>query len=230
MMNKNLIAFGVASIALATAASAQDEISVTTTFAWESSYVFRGVQYAEESFMPGLDVAIGGAYFGIWAALPAGAEANEVDFYAGYGADVADGVSLDFGVTHYTFPSSGADIGEDGATTEIFAGAALDLPVSPSLYVYYDFDLEAFTFEGSIGHSIEIDEKTTFDLSGAVGYVSPDGGDSYTYILASAGFGYAFNDYASGSVYANYSSASEDMMFDGGSDEFWFGFSVTGGF
>jgi len=228
-MNKKLIVLGAASMAAA-AINAQAEVSATTTFAWESSYVFRGVQFAEETYMPGLDLAFGDFYVGIWAAMPAGMEANEVDFYAGYGFYVSDTTSLDFGVTHYPFPDSGADIFDDGATTEIYAGVAFEVPFSPSAYVYYDFDLEALTLEGSVGHSFAMGESASFDLSGAVGYVSADGGTDYSYALVSAGFGFALNDYASASIYTNYSLSSEDYMYDGDSGEFWFGFSVTGGF
>ncbi|MFW6353576.1 MAG: TorF family putative porin [Verrucomicrobiota bacterium] len=228
-MKKYLIACGAASVALSASLSAQ-EVSVTTTFAWESSYVFRGVQLAEETYMPAVDFAFGDAYAGIWAAMPVSNEPNEVDFYAGYGLTVADDLTLDVGVTHYTYPDSGADILEDDSTTEIYVGTSFDAPFAPSVYAYYDFDLETFTLEGSAGHSIELDDRTTFDMSGALGYVNPDVSDSYTYAVGSVGLGYAINDYVSGSLYANYAWSSEDQMFDDDSTELWFGFSITGGF
>jgi uncharacterized protein (TIGR02001 family) len=228
-MNKKLIVLGAVSAIAASSAIAQD-LSVTTTFAWESKYVFRGVQLAEETFMPSIDFAYGGAYFGVWTAQPVDDEANEVDYYAGYSFEVSELISLDVGATVYTYPDSDGD-----STAEIFIGAAFDVALSPAIYLYRDLDLDTTTLEASAGYSWPMDEKLSIDLSGAVGFVEPDSGDSYAYGTLSAAMGYAFNDYASASLYVNFSAASEDYEFPGDSERMrssaiWFGFSVTAGF
>jgi len=216
----------------ASAMQAQEELSVTTTFAWESSYVFRGAQLAEETFMPGLDLAYGAWYGGIWAAMPADDDdANEVDFYTGYGFAISDTASADIGITYYSYPSSSDEfLDGDVNTTEIYAGLSFEVPFSPSIYVYYDFDLENFTVEGSGGYSWEVSEAAAVDLSLYLGHVSVDTGDDYTYYGAGLSYGYTFNDSVGGSIYANWAGASEDLMYDGDDNEVWFGFSVTAGF
>ena len=215
--------------ALAVGTLQAQDLSVTTTFAWESSYVFRGDQLAEETFMPALDLSYGGAYAGIWAALPAGDDdPNEVDFYGGYGFAVSELVSGDVGFSYYTYPDSEDDFG-DGATFEIYGGVSFDVPLEPSLYLYYDFDLESFTAEGSLGHTYAVSEVSDVALSGYVGQVEPDEGDGYTYYGVTVSFDYTLNDAVSASAYVNWAGASEDLMSDGDSNEVWFGFSVSAG-
>jgi hypothetical protein len=52
---------------------------------------------------------------------------------------------------------------------------------TPGFYAYYDFTLEAFTFQGSVGTSIPLGGLgSSLDLSAALGAVDGDG-FSYTY-------------------------------------------------
>lgn len=236
-MKKNLFALGAAALMAVPALSAQDELSVTSSLALESSYMFRGVKLAEITYFPSVDVAYGNAYAGLWAALPTDTdESNEVDLYAGYGFALSDLVSLDVGLTYYNYPSADDVPGVIDETLEFYAGVAFDAPLSPSVYVYYDKDLEVLTFEGSAGYSFELAEDVTFDLSGAIGYATSDedGYEDYSYAVATAGFSYTINDAASVSIYGSYSVASED--YDATSDwkaddnELWFGVSVSTGF
>ena len=90
----------VASVSIVNA----QEVSVSTTFAYESTYIFRGIEFAEGYYAPAVDVSFGDVYFGVWAAQPADAEyEGEVDFYGGIGIDISEGTSLDLGATLYTF-------------------------------------------------------------------------------------------------------------------------------
>jgi uncharacterized protein (TIGR02001 family) len=212
-------------------ASAQ-ELSVSTTFGYESEYIFRGVQFAEEIFTPALDFSVGGAYLGFWAALPAKeADGNELDVYAGYGMALGDVLSLDVGATYYTFPDSEDDFFDtDVNSLEFYVGISADVMGAPSAYIYYDVDLEVLTGEVSGGHSIDIADNTSLDLSAFLGFVSPDEGDDYTYYGASVDLGYSFTDAASAALGVRWSGASEDYMYDGDSNTFWYGFAVTAGF
>ncbi len=237
MIKNKLIALGTLALFSGAITAAQDEWSVTTSFTYESSYMFRGMKFADNTFFPSVDVAYGAFYGGIWAAFPVDTDTdNEVDFYVGYGLELNEMVSLDLGVTYYTFPSSTDKFFASDNTVEFYAGLAFDLPYSPAIYVYYDIDLEDLTLEASAGHSIEIAENLTFDVSGAFGGVFVDGGKDYIYGVGTAGFGYAINQAASISVFASHSRASVDYNFTRGSKvdiskhETWFGVSVTAGF
>lgn len=210
---KKITAILAASVATASIAGAQ-ELSISSTFGWESDYIFRGVQLAEEYFAPAVDVSYGDFYAGIWAALPVDAKyGNEVDFYAGYGVGINENMSADFGFTYYSYPDAQDDFFDSDVNTfEIYGGLSFEAPLSPAIYAFYDFDLEALTIEGSAGHTVEVSEEGSVDFSVYLGHVDPDGGSSYLYYGASAGYTYAFTDNASISFGLNYYGADEDMM------------------
>ena len=225
---KKITAILAASVAGATIAGAQ-ELSVSTGVAWETDYIFRGVQLAEEYFAPSVDISYGDFYAGMWAALPVDAEfANEIDFYAGYGFGINETVSGDFGVTYYTYPEDG--VGED--TVEVYAGLSFEASLSPAVYVFYDFDLEALTLEGSIGHSVELSEEGSVDMSAYLGWVDPDLGDDWNYYGAGVAYNYAFTESATFSIGLNWYASSEDTIGESGGDdnEFTLATSITAGF
>lgn len=221
---KKITAILAASMATASIASAQ-ELSVSSTVGWESTYVFRGVQLAEEYFSASVDVSYGDFYTGVWTALPVdsdpsfmrthtlGSYDTEFDLYAGYVMGIDEMMSADFGFTYYTYPKREDDFFDSDVNTfEIYTGLSFDVPFSPSVYVFYDFDLENLTVEGSAGHSIEVAQNSSVDLSVHLGWVDQDDGPSYFYYGAGVAYVYAFSDNASFSVGGNYYGAEEDYM------------------
>jgi uncharacterized protein (TIGR02001 family) len=233
---KKVTALVAATVAAASVANAQD-MSVSATFEWQSDYIFRGVQLAEETFMPGVDVAYGDFYAGIWAALPVDTKTGadtEVDFYAGYGMAVSDLVSLDVGLTYYVYPSAvdAEAFGLGPNTLEFYAGLAFDMALSPSVYVFYDIEAELFTIETNIGHTFEVSEVAGVDVSGHIGYWDADGGASQMYAGVGAAYVYSFTDSASMSIGVNWYWSEEKLL---GSRSDWsnivtYGFSFTAGF
>ena len=205
------------------------DFSINTTIDYESKYVFRGIQLADDSFQPSVEAAIDSAYFGIWANLPTddplGVAGTEIDFYGGYGFDLSEGVSLDVGATLYHYPET--DPGLDDSTLEAYIGISLDVPLEQGLYIYWDFDLDTFTIEASGSYSFELADATSLDLSAYIGSVSPDAGDSYVYVGGSVDLSYAFTDNASGSFGVRISSndlpGSRDSIF-------WVGITFSAGF
>ncbi len=236
---KKTIAILAASAAGFSAINAQEDISVTTTWEWQSSYVFRGVQLAEETFMPSLDFEVAGFYAGIWAALPVnhtvnGVEIdNEVDFYAGYGWGISELVSADVGFTYYTYPNAQDKFFDSDVNTfEVYGGLAFEVPFTPAIYIFRDFDVKSWTVEVSGGDSWEVALDTTFDLGAHLGYSDISGGDDYWYFGVDAGFTYAFNDYVSATVSAGWSWADEKYDFAGRirDSRFFYGLAVSAGF
>jgi uncharacterized protein (TIGR02001 family) len=205
-MKKSIVLLTAAVVAGVSSLKAQDGLSVSATFAWESAYVFRGVQLAEEYFAPSVDVSYNGFYAGLWAALPVDhIYDNEVDMYGGYSLKVADAVSADFGFTYYTYPDRQKDFFDSNVNSfEIYAGVSFELPLSPSLYVFYDLDLENLTLEASVGHSIAVADKTAVDLGAHLGVVNVDGGGDYYYGGLSTGLTYSFTDSANISLKASW--------------------------
>lgn len=183
-----------------------------------SDYVFRGVSLADAAIQTGVEAGVGGFYAGAWFSTGVGdtsvAAGDEVDLYAGYGLDLTDTVSADFGVTYYHYPQGGGLFSTNGGgsgTYEVYGGLSFDAPLSPSIYAYYDFTLEAFTGEGSVGYSVAASDSLSFDLGLAAGLVDGDG-FSYEYGTVSAALSKSITDSANAYVGANYSLSSEDTL------------------
>lgn len=202
------IAALMSTAAFAPTAFAQD-VSVSTSIDYVTEYVFRGVSLEDNAIQPGVEVAVGDFSVGVWTSTGLGsnslADTDEVDFYAGYGFALSDMVSASVGATLYHYPDA-----DD--TVEFSAGLGFDTILSPSVTAFYDIDLEAFTLEGGIGHSVPLADKTSFDLGLTAGLVAPDGGGDYEYAQATAALGYAFTDDVSTYVAANYVLSSENTL------------------
>ena len=218
----------IASLIVATllgASAVQAQLSISTAIDFETEYIFRGLQLADESIMPSIDFAYDSFYFGIWSAQPITKnQDNEIDFYGGVGFDLSEGVSVDFGATLYYYPETPGD----NETIEIYGGFSFDVPVAPSVYLYYDFDLDTFTLEGSVGHSVPLNEDASFDLGAHVGWVNPKGGDSAIYYGATADISYAFSENASGSIGVR--ASGNDFAGVTKDSNFWIGMTFSAGF
>jgi uncharacterized protein (TIGR02001 family) len=204
---KKITAIALAAAVSASSLSAQDDssYSVTMDFSYVSDYVFRGVQFAEESIQPSVEFATGDFYAGIWSshAVTDTNVANEFDFYMGYGWALNDTWSLDVGATYYDYPETPS--GDE--QFEPFVGLAGDLSggFSASAYYFYETEFEVSTFQFDLGYSMEMSDPYTFDIAGNFGSVSPDAGGDYNYYGGSATLNYALTDSAGfylGVVYA----------------------------
>lgn len=219
----------LATLAASASLSAQDSAavvepvssySITADIPYASKYVFRGVQYADDSLQPSVKLTSGSAYAGIWANLPIDNDFdNEVDLYAGYTFALEDGWSFDVGATLYHYPDLDTSGGADDTTFEGYAGLTGTVDgVSVSLYTYYDFTLEVFTVQGGLGYSIPLSDTVSCNLSANVGYVTPDSGPKYMYYSAGAQFPIKLSEKSTITLGGNY--ATNDL--DGADDNhFW---------
>jgi len=218
---------GTAVILSATAISSQasaqilDDLSVSVSTDYVTEYVFRGVSFADAAIQPGIELSSGGFSFGAWYSAPFGGTSagafDELDLYGGYGWDVSDLVSASVGFTIFHFPQAGELFdglfsGNGGSTLEVYGGLSLDTVLAPSVTAYYDIGLEAFTLEGSVGHSIPLENNFSVDLGLTGGFVLADGPGDYQWGTASASLGYGFTDDASVYVGANFSLNSDDNL------------------
>ncbi len=233
-----------ASMSAIGAASAQS-VEVSTTVAFESRYVFRGVQFAETSIQPAINLSYGNLYLNSWFNLPIGDDdlvvtpgGEELDLIAGYSASLNDLISYDIGLTYYVFPDLASGffdvLREDGDglganTLEPYLGVAFDAALAPSVYLYHDFFLDTTTVQGNVSHSFPLSEKASFDLGGYIGYVFDDvGGADYLYGTASADLSYTLSD--SGSVYTSLRYSGSDIAGGAVFDDAILGTRQAGGF
>lgn len=137
-------------------------LSIAGTFGYESTYMFRGALLGRQVVQSGVELGYaigqGEIYAGVWGSMPATRNAdfvNEFDYYLGYTHNIDDIVSVDAGFTYYSYSSGGIR-----QTREIYVGATADVLLSPSAYLYYDFDLEQTVLETSISYSLDLEQYT----------------------------------------------------------------------
>ena len=159
-------------------------VGLTVDATYASKYIFRGVVLGEHAFHPSAEVSYSDFYAGVWGNVALSKkdeypDNEEWDFYFGKSFGLTDIMSLDVGYTYYYYP----EFSSDNGTQEVYVGANWDISgFSPGVYAYYDFDLEAFTLQGSVGTSIALEGMgTSLDLSATLGHVDADNGFSYTY-------------------------------------------------
>ncbi len=213
-------ALALAALVAGVSAQAQNEssaLSVTVDVTYVSDYVFRGTKLGDASVQPSIEAAYGDLYAGVWhtSELSHNDGVTETDLYAGYGFDVTEQVSLDAGVTQYTYNGGSGD-----DSTEVFVGASADVLLTPSIYAYYDFDYENITVEASIGYSIPVEAiKASLDLSAKVGYVDLGDEDpretvedNYTYFVVGAAVPFKLSETATLTVGVDYIYNTEDEI------------------
>ena len=245
MRNFTFAAALLCAASFAPASFAQDaELSVSTGVDFVSQYVFRGVSFADDAVQPFAEASYGNFTLGGWFSTGIGENSadagDEFDLYVGYSVPLNSSISLDLGGTYYHFPQGGDFFETEGGaagTYEVSASLGFgELPLAPALTGYYDFTLEAFTLEGSVGHSLPLGGSNSLDLGLTVGLVDGDG-FSYEWGTASASVSHGFTDDVSAYIGANYSVNSEDLLdFDSivngdpQGDLFWVGTGISAGF
>jgi hypothetical protein len=143
-----------------------------------SQYVWRGMLPTNGPVLQNSATALWrGAHLNLWTNLDLNSangrrgKFNEVDFDAGYDRSW-ERAAFSAGVIRYTFPNTFA-----GATTELYAGAALAVPLRPAVKAYFDVD-------GIRGAYV------TFDVSHSVALPKPRPQVSWSVELAAgAGWG-----------------------------------------
>lgn len=212
----------LAALAVGASLQAQEPASsytITVDFPYASEYVFRGAKLADDSFQPSVEIAKDNWYAGVWTNQPLiNNTDNEVDFYVGMGLPLNDTWNIDTGATLYWYPELDKSTGLDSTTFEGYVGITGTVSgFTPSFYTYYDFTLEAWAFQGSVGYSVPLADKLSLDITGTVGLVEPDLGDNYTYYGIGVVLPYSLTDKATASVGVQYATTditgSEDEVY-----------------
>ncbi|MBC8040469.1 MAG: hypothetical protein H7Y06_08005 [Opitutaceae bacterium] len=215
-MKKTIIA--LAALAASVSASAQEaakssELAVTLDITYVSDYVFRGVKLADASIQPSIEAAYGDFYAGVWysdATSQTNATAlfdSEADLYAGYNLSINETFSADLGVTRYTYNG-----GSQFDSTEAFVGLKANVLLSPSVYYYYDFDLEVSSYIGSVGYSLPVEKVgLSLDFSATYGYIQVPATD-YSYWGVGVAVPYKLSETAKLTGAVNYTSVDTSNL------------------
>lgn len=139
---------------------AGDDLTVGVAADFFSQYVWRGQNVVDDGVIqPDVSVGYKGFTGSIWANADTTGdvvddwEFNEIDYAVDYSNAVPGQEALEFsvGLIYYDFPNTAFD-----ATSEFYAGLSADVPFSPAVRWYYDFDEASGSYiQFSIGHTIE---------------------------------------------------------------------------
>jgi outer membrane scaffolding protein for murein synthesis (MipA/OmpV family) len=85
-------------------------------------------------------------------------------------------IDYDVGYIYYSFPNTTFE-----STSEIYAGIALNnLPVTPSLYVYYDIDeAEGFYAVADLNYSKDLSDALSMEIGTSLAWASSNFNDFY---------------------------------------------------
>jgi uncharacterized protein (TIGR02001 family) len=161
----------------ATTALAAIEVEGDAYVGFYDKYLWRGFDLSgsEGVVQGGVDLSAKGFTLSYWTNYQASddkdggfksGEANETDITLDYTASLNDTVSVSVGNILYHL--DGLD-----DTNELYLGVALNLPLSPSVTVYCDYDeaeSDGLFFNASVGHTFELSEALGLNLGGGVNY------------------------------------------------------------
>lgn len=164
-MTKIAAAIALASGALTAAPTmAEDKLAISANAGFVTEYYYRGVELGDAGAYGGVDAEFGGFYAGVWAiddGTDTADDGLEVDFYAGYGFEFENGLSLGLGYTRYeyTYTSSYEDewvlsAGFKGFAVEYANGEDNNDDKDDDLYntvdEEYDYDFWAVSYSGDV--------------------------------------------------------------------------------
>jgi uncharacterized protein (TIGR02001 family) len=187
MMKKTLLTAAVATSLMSGAAITQAESAWSTSanVALTSEYRFRGISQSNENpaLQGGFDVGHeSGFYFGTWGSTvdfdfsesDGGYNGSlELDYYAGYGADINDDWSWDIGYMYYDYPG---DEGDEGDYQEIYGSIAWkDLTVGFAASDDYYAETDEFYYIYA-DYSFALPNEFALDLHVGLNNLEEDGG------------------------------------------------------
>jgi uncharacterized protein (TIGR02001 family) len=228
-------------LAATTPAFCADETQALTfcgSLGYESEYVNMGTQYAENIYVPTVEVGYGDFYTGIWMAVPdehRNLYDTEADFYAGWRHALNDTFSVDVGATRYAYDEIVDNFLSRDDTLEFYVGLTSTLPLSPAFYAYRDIDCDTNTFKLKASHSFALAKALDLCFSGDIGYIQGNT-ESYSFHTLNADLEYKLSENTSARGGLRFGGSSEKRIFGDGCDKdwkrdaLWFGFSIGTGF
>lgn len=234
-------------------------LSISASVEYTTAYMFRGDKYAGHSIQPNVELSyevLGfDAYVGAWMNAPLESKKSrttgelknleEVDFYAGLTYSLSILV-LDAGYQYYWYPSD-----HDGKCydSEVYGGITIDTTdilfgfnLNPSVYYYYNFQLETHNIEASLSYELPIGsfiglESLTMPLSVNCAYIKSDSEDfdHYMYWGATADLAYAITENIVISGGIRFCDRFEekncdDYFYRAKSDHVWYGVKISAEF
>ena len=171
------------------------DINVTTQVGYESSYVFRGQEVADDVITASVRTEYKQVYIGVDSTWGTNSKSfnNEVDVYGGLLIQdvLFDNTFIDVGAVGYFYNRAFA-----ADSTELYVGIGADLvAVDVEGYLFYDMDTETITAIATVANTLQLTEnapwvgKVFLTTQGQVGFV--DSGNKQNRALSEFKYGFA---------------------------------------
>ncbi len=171
-----LLLAGLAFVALPLRGSISGQVDLV------SRYIWRGFDLLPDNhaaIQPSVDFEFGKSGFSlnVWSSFSLAQRdaykyLDEIDLTLTYSFRMPEGWDLVAGFTHYGYWFAQDFTFKDSTTQELFATVTrTDLPLSPSLSVYYDLNLGSGVYVALGGsHEVKLGDQVALELSGLIGY------------------------------------------------------------
>jgi uncharacterized protein (TIGR02001 family) len=219
------------------------EVEYDNLFA--SAYVWRGLSVVDGPvFQPSITISHeSGFSFNTWGNFDLdnsntnSGDFSEIDLTPSYSFDTDSIVGVDVGVIFYLFPNSKS--GTEDSTTEVYAGLTFDVPASPFITIYYDYDqVDDYYVSFGFGFDGEFTEELGWEAAATGAYAGQDfstfyaGGTEsgfFDYNLSFA-VGYTVNDNFGIGAFVAWADSMDSQVLPEQMVDFYGGISFTGSF
>ncbi len=213
-----------------------EEDNASVAVGYNTSYIFRGVNYGDNQVTAQIDYAIEGTPLavGAWYGNPTDGRGqnpggqDELDLYATLSHSFGT-VDAWLGYTAYLYPETGGGRLGQTSTNEIGTGIGSAVgPIDLALAAYYDFDIGGYYFDLTAGHSFEINDMVSLDLAAGISYQIDynTGGSDFNSVLVMASLPIKLTDTATLTPYVagNFALSAIDSFQD---DQVYGGISLS---
>ena len=148
------------------------DLGATVAVGYDSHYIFRGLNLGENQVtaqvdyqLPDLPVSIGAWYGNPTTGTtlnPGGGD--ELDLYATISRSFGS-IDAWLGYTAYLYPEGGSSTNEVGTGIGTTVG-----PLDVALGAYYDFDIDGWYLDLTLGHSLELSDMISLNLAAGISY------------------------------------------------------------
>ncbi|MFT6310001.1 MAG: hypothetical protein ACJAQS_000362 [Porticoccus sp.] len=208
-MKKLLLAATTA--AMMTGAGVASAVEISGNVALTTDYKFRGISQSSEeaAIQGGFDLGFdNGFYIGTWGSTVdfdlAESGSMELDYYAGWGGDLTESISVDVGYMVYTYPGTDIDEGYEEVYASVsFADFTLGTAISGDYYAetgdfYYVYAQYGFVIGDGWGIDLHVGmnefDEVSFLSDGADSYIDYSVGVSKDYAGVTWGLAYVGTD------------------------------------
>lgn len=210
-------------------------IGASVGVGYDSSYIFRGVKFAEHSVWGSVDYSHSlsetlSLDLGTWYETSAADQYDELNVYASLGTSVS-GIDVSLGFLWYYFPPVGG--GDDSDTQEVFYTLGKEIAGIGIEFTHaYDFVPDGHYLALSASKSIELTDKMSLDLSAGISYNIDYflEGDGFNNVDIKAALPIALTSNVTLEPYIAYSHALEALEDEGVDDYLYGGVSLSVGF